>query len=57
MRRRIPADYVQFLSKVPADYVQFLPEVPADYVVDGLYAIYNKRITTIVNFLLYMDSF
>ena len=32
VRRRIPADYVQFLSKVPADYVQFLPEVPADYV-------------------------
>ena len=32
MRRRIPADYVQILSKVPADYVQFLLEVPADYV-------------------------
>ena len=32
MRRRIPADYVQFLPEVPADYVQFLLEVPADYV-------------------------
>ena len=32
MRRRIPADYVQFLPEVPADYVQFLSKVPADYV-------------------------
>ena len=44
-------------SRIPADYVQFLLKVPADYVVDGLYAIYNKRITAIVDFLLYMDSF
>ena len=32
MRRRIPADYVQFLPKVPADYVQILSKVRADYV-------------------------
>lgn len=52
-----PADYVQFLCNIPADYVQFLLNIPADYVVESLYAIYHKRITAIVDFLLCMGSF
>ena len=42
MRRRIPADYVQILSKVPADYVQFLSNIPADCVQNACLSIKNE---------------
>ena len=54
---KVPAENVQFLCNIPADYVQILLNIPADYVVKSLYAIYNKRITAVVDFLLHMGSF